>query len=201
MQDVQSRLPEINALEAQAFQAAQTGRDTEAQRLWARILELDPNHVRTLSFLGQRAFRAGDMPSARVAFQRIVDVDGSDPHQWIHLAIACRNMKDEPAEESAIRQALTRDPGELVALILRANLLERQGRMHEAVVAYSAAATVAPPLDRVHPELRPAVVEANEKLEKYNRDRGAFLDRYLDAHGKTFGSADLKRFRDAVDIM
>ncbi len=113
MQDVQSRLPEINALEAQAFQAAQTGRDAEAQRLWARILELDPNHVRTLSFLGQRAFRAGDMSSARVAFQRIVDIDGSDPQQWIHLAIACRNLKDEPAEENAIRQALTRDPGEL----------------------------------------------------------------------------------------
>jgi aspartyl/asparaginyl beta-hydroxylase (cupin superfamily) len=201
MQDVQSRLPEINALEAQAFQAAQTGRDAEAQRLWARILELDPNHVRTLSFLGQRAFRAGDMPSARVAFQRIVDIDGSDPQQWIHLAIACRNLKDEPAEENAIRQALTRDPGELVSLILRANLLDRQGRTHEAAVAYSAVAAVAPPLDRLHPELRPAVAEANERVEKYNRDRAAFLDQYLDTHCKTFAGEDLKRFHDSVDIM
>jgi aspartyl/asparaginyl beta-hydroxylase (cupin superfamily) len=201
MQDTDNRLPEINALEAQAFQAAQTGRDADAQRLWKRILELDPNHVRTLSVLGQRAFRAGDMPTARVAFQRIVDIDGSDPHQWIHLAIACRNLKDEPAEESAIRQALTRDPSELVALILRANLLERQGRTHEAAVAYSAAAAVAPPIEQLRPELRPAVVEANERVEKYNRDRGAFLDQYLDAHSNAFAGGDLKRFRDAVDIM
>ncbi len=199
--DVRSRLPEINALEAQAFQAAQTGRDDEAQKLWGRILQLDPNHVRTLSVLGQRAFRAGDMPSARVAFQRIVDVDGSDPHQWIHLAITCRNLQDEPAEETAIRQALTRDPGELVALILRANLLERQGRMHEAAVAYSAAAAVAPPLDSVRPELRPAIVEANERIDQYNRDRGAFLDQYLDAHCTTFAGEDLRRFRDSVDIL
>src|SRR4030095_14368751 len=118
MQDTDNSLPEINALEAQAFQAAQTGRDADAQRLWKRILELDPNHVRTLSVLGQRAFRAGDMPTARVAFQRIVDIDGSDPHQWIHLAIACRNLKDEPAEESAIRQGVTRAPPAHVGPVL-----------------------------------------------------------------------------------
>ncbi|HYR00338.1 MAG TPA: aspartyl/asparaginyl beta-hydroxylase domain-containing protein [Casimicrobiaceae bacterium] len=201
MQDVQNRLREINALEGQAMQAAQTGRNAEAQRLWARILELDPNHVRTLSTLGQRAFRGGDMPTARIAFQRIVDVDGSDPQQWIQLAVTCRNLQDEAAEESAIQQALTRDPGELVALILRASLLERQGRTHEAVVAYSAVAAVAPPLDRLRPELRPAVVEANERVERYNRDRGAFLDRYLDAHCRDFAGEDLGRFRDSVDIM
>ena len=50
--DIRNRLPEINALEAQALQAAQAGRDDEAQRLWGRILELDPNHVRTLSRAG-----------------------------------------------------------------------------------------------------------------------------------------------------
>ena len=201
MQDTQHRLPEINALEAQAFQAARTGRDDEAFRLWSRILELDPNHGRTLSALGQRAFRRGEMTSARAAFQRLVDTDGTDPQQWIHLAITCRNLNDEPAEESAIRQALTREPGDLVALILRANLLERQGRTHEAATAYSAAATVAPPIEQLRPELRPAVLEAQERVEKYNKDRGAFLDRYLDAHFTTFAGENLKRFRDSVDIM
>ncbi len=196
-----TQLPEIDALEAQAVQAARYGREDDALRLWNRILEIDPDHARTLTALGQRAFRRGDMQAARDAFQRIVDVDGADPHQWIHLALACRNLGDEPAEEQAIREALSRDPGELVALLLRANLLERQGKTLQAASAYSAAAAVAPPVEHLRPELRPAVLEAREKLERFNRERGAFLDQYLDAHFRTYAGENLKRFRDSVDIL
>ena len=144
MQNAQVDVAQINALEAEAFRAAQRGREREAVRLWARILEIDPTHVRTLATVGQRAFRQGDMESARAAFQRIVDADGSDAQQWIHLAIACRNLNDEPAHEAAIREALSRDPADLAALILRANLLERRGKTHEAARAYGAIASVAP---------------------------------------------------------
>ena len=201
MQNIQERLPEINALEAQAFRAAQAGREDEATRLWSRILEIDPGHARTLMALGQRAFRQGDMPSARAAFQRLVDTDGSDPQQWIHLAITCRNLNDEPSEESAIQRALSRDPSDLVGLILRANLLERQGKTHQAARAYGAAATVAPPIERLHPELRPAVSQALAHAEKYQKDIGAFLDQYLDPFLTQFAGDNLKRFRDSLDIM
>jgi hypothetical protein len=41
--------------------------------------------------LGQRAFRSGDMASARTLFQRLVEADGSASQQWINLALACQN--------------------------------------------------------------------------------------------------------------
>ena len=129
------RLQEINALEAEAVRAVRTGRDEEANRLWGRILQIDSSHGRTLTALGQHAFRQGDMQSARVAYQRLVDADGSDPRQWINLALACRNLRDEPGEENAIQHALTLDPMDLPALILRGNLLERLGKTHEAARA------------------------------------------------------------------
>ena len=147
-----------------AFRAAQAGRENEAVRLWTRMLEIDPRHITALSGIGQCAFRRGDMQAARAAFQRIVDADGSDAQQWIHLALACLNLKDEPAEENAIRMALSRDSMDLVALILRANLLERQGRKHDAAVAYGAVAGVAPPIDQLRPELRPAVAQARRAI-------------------------------------
>ena len=75
MDNVEERLPEINALEAEAFRAAQAGREDDALRLWNRILELDPRHARTLTALGQRSFRSGDMASARVAFQVLPEQD------------------------------------------------------------------------------------------------------------------------------
>ena len=193
--------PDIDALEAAAVRAAQTGREQEALQLWGRILAINPAHARTLATLGQRAFRQGDMQSARTAFQRIADADGSDAQQWIHLALACRGLNDEAAEESAIQRALNLDPTDLVALILRAHLLERQGKTHEAAVAHGRVAAVAPPLDRLRPELKPAVSRALGELESYNKGYGAFLDQYLEPYLKEHAGENLKRFRDSVDIM
>jgi aspartate beta-hydroxylase len=201
MQNDPAGVAQIAALEAAAVRAAQWGKDAEAASLWGRILEIDPSHPRTLTALGQRAFRKGDLQSARASFQRLADADGSDPEQWINLALACRQLKDEAAEESAIQRALERDPRHLVALILRANLLERQGKTHLAASACVAVAQVSPPLERLHPDLRPAVSHALEYREQYGRELGAFLDQYLDPHYKTFASENLRRFRDSLDIM
>lgn len=193
--------PEIDALEARAMLAAQAGREAEAVQLWTRILELAPNHTRTLNALGQRAFRQGEIPAARAAFQRIVEADGTIPQQWIQLAVACRNLHDEVAEEHAIQNALKIDPRDLVALILRANLLERQGKVHQANQAYGAVAAVAPPLPQLPPDLRPAVSDAIAHLAEYNRDKATFLDSYLDQFYQTFAGENLNRFRTSVDIM
>jgi len=201
MQNNHGAVAEIGVLEAAALRAAQAGNDDEATRLWDRILAIDPNHGRSLTALGQRAFRTGDMAGARAMFQRIADADGRDPQQWIHLAAACRNQKDEAGEEHAIRRALETDPRELVALILRADLLERQGKTHQAAAAYRAVATVSPPIENLRPELRAAVAKALAQTDQYNRDFGAFMDRHLDSTLKEFAGENLKRFRDSVDIM
>jgi aspartyl/asparaginyl beta-hydroxylase (cupin superfamily) len=201
MQNAAAGLSEINVLEAQAARAAQSGRDGEAFSLWTRILQIDPNHGRTLTALGLRAMRLGDFRGARAAFKRLTDCNGSEPQQWVNLALACRQLKDETGEESAIQRALSLDPSELVALLLRADLLERQGKTYQAAMAYGAAATVAPPLDRVHPDLRTAVSHAFAFRQQYDRDFGAFLDRYLEPYGEDVGAGTSKRFRDSLDIM
>ena len=201
MQNRQGAPSDIAALEALAMRAAQAGQEKEAIRLWGRILAIDPNHARSLIALGQVAFRQSDMQTARTAFQRIVDLDGADPQQWIHLALACRGLNDQPAEESAIQRALSLDPTDLAALILRADLLERQGKTHEAAIAHGRVAAVSPPIERLRPELRPAVLRAQAYGENYNKRYGEFLDGYLEQHFAGFAGENLKRFRDSVDIM
>src|SRR5580765_7135522 len=105
-----AQLAQITYLEAAAVRAANSGRDAEANALWGRILEIDPGHERTLTTLGQHAFRTGNFQFARAAFRRLVDADGADPERWINLALACRQVKDEAAEQTAIQQALVLDP-------------------------------------------------------------------------------------------
>ena len=201
MHEAQGKSVEIEAFEAEAVRAAHSGREQDALRLWRKILELDPNHVRTLTAVGRQAFKKGDMQSARKVFQRVVDSDGSDSQQWLHLALACRDLRDEPAEENAIRQALSIDPTDLLALILRANLFERQGKIHEAATVHRAITSVSPSVDRLRAELRPAVAHAFEASQKYSADLGTFLDQYLDPYLNGLAGENLKRFRDSLDIM
>ncbi len=150
---------------------------------------------------GQRAFRSDDLAAARAAFERVVELDGKDPRQWIHLALACQGLKDEAGEEAAIAKALALDPLELVALMLRASLLERQGRRHEAARAHGAVAVVAGPPERLHPDLRPAALHAGRFRDAYNQELGAFLDQRLESGLAAFAGEDLRRFRDSVDIL
>jgi aspartate beta-hydroxylase len=201
MQGSPPRLQEIAALETQAARALQAGREDEAVRCWKRMVDIEPKYVPALIALGQHAFRRGDMAGAHAACKRVVEADGSDPQQWVSLAVTCKAIKDEPGEEAAIQQALTVDPGDLLALIMRANLLERRGRVHEAGAAYGAVATVAPPMERLHPDIASSVAHAISFRDAYNKRCAAFLEQHLDAQFQQFAGEDLRRFRDSVDIM
>lgn len=192
---------EISALEAQAARAVQSGREGEAAGIWGRILQLDPRHAPSLAGLGQIAFRRGDLQAARTAFERLVEADGRDPQQWVHLALACQGLKDEQAEEAALTRALSVDPSDLLALILRGNLHERRGRKHDAARAYGAAATVAPPPERLHPDLRPSLAHAIAFKRQYDQECAAYLDDFLSRAGEGHAGADLRRFRDSLDIL
>jgi aspartate beta-hydroxylase len=201
MQGNQPRSQEIAALETQAVRALQAGREEEALRCWNRMVEIDPGHVPALKALGQHAFRRGDMAGAHAACKRVVEADGSDPQQWVSLAVTCKALKDDQGEEAAIQKALTVDPSDLLALIMRANLLERRGKEHEAAAAYGAVAAVAPPGSRLHPDLAPSVAYAMSYRDAYNKRCGAFLEQHLDAQFRQFAGEDLRRFRDSIDIM
>lgn len=201
MQNKQTAAQEIIVLEAEAARALQLGREQDTLNFWGRILAIDPNHGRTLSAIGQHAFRKGNLDAARTAFQRVVDTDGTDPQQWISLALVFQNLKDEAGEEKSIAHALTVDPSDLLALIMRGNLLERQGKTHLAAQAYGAAATVSPPAERLDPSLLQAVTHAATYRNRYDDDCGKFLAAYLDPVYKQHSGENLKRFRDSLDIM
>ena len=197
----QAAAAEIEAIELQAARAAQAGREEEATRQLERIRVLAPRHATALAALGQSAFRKGDAATARAMFQRLVDTGGAEAQHWIHLALACRGVKDEQGEEEAIRRALSIDPSDLVGLIMRGNLLERQGKTHQAATAYGAVANVSPPMERLHPELRPAVSKAIAYRDRYNQQCAAFLDGHLETHYKAVAGERVDRFNDALDIM
>jgi aspartyl/asparaginyl beta-hydroxylase (cupin superfamily)/Tfp pilus assembly protein PilF len=191
---------EIAELEQRALRAAQAGRWQEAHEGWRRLLALAPGHPRALDAVGDHAFRRGDLALARECYEKLVQVDGRDPQQWVNLAIVRQRLGDQKGEEEALKGALTADPMDLLALLLKGDLLDRHGRTHEAARAYGAAAAVAPPMERLHPDLRPAVAKAAAYQRDYTQRLAAFLDERLAEHGRAHSGDELRRFRESIDI-
>lgn len=192
---------ELKALEAQASQAEMSGRLDEAARTWERIVASVPTHAPALFSLGQYALRKDDPTRAREWLEKLVKVDGRDPQQWLSLAVACQGAKDEAGEEEALQGALTVDPSDLLALILRGNLYERQGKAHDAARLYGAVAAVAPPADRLHPDLRASVGHAIQYRDGHLKRYGEFLDGHLEPHLRDLPAPEARRFREAVDLL
>jgi aspartyl/asparaginyl beta-hydroxylase (cupin superfamily) len=192
---------EIARLESLAVQAHRAGRIAETESLWLRILAIDPHHVRTLTAMGQHAFRRQDFQAALKAFKTVTVSSGTDPQDWINLALAYQQLRDEANESDAIEQALKRDPMHLLALLLKGSLHERQGKRHDAARAFGAASTVSPPLEHLSPELRPSIEHARRFKVEYDRQCAEFLDAALAPAYGEHTSGEVKRFRDSVDIM
>lgn len=201
MQTPQSLAQHIAALEAQAVALTQHGKDEDAALLWAQILESNPVHARALITLGKRACKYGDLATGRRIFDRLTTAEPGNRQAWVNLAVVCRAQKDVPGEERAIERALAAEPYDLVSLILRADFLERQGERHKASAAHGVVASLAPPLEQLPADLRPAVEHALQFREQYQRDYGQFMDEFLESHYRAHGGEKLQRFRDSVDIM
>ncbi len=192
---------ETAALERLAVDAMQSGRQQDALVAWARVVSVQPDHAVALTQLGQAAFKQGDFATARKVFERAAAADGSKPRHWINVALACQQTKDDAAEEAALFKALAVDPQDLLALVLRGAMFERQGKAGQAAAAYGAAATVSPPLDRLSPELRPAVTHAMNYRAQHQQSLTKFVDGVLEPHFKDCDDKALERFRLSVDIL
>ena len=191
----------IAALEAELGQAIRAGNGNRASQLWQCIHDVAPDHPGALQALAQRAFARQDMAGARILLERLVRVDGRDPGQWLNLAVVCQAQGDEGGEEAALHGALVADPQDLLALLLKGCLLERQGKPHDAARLFGAAAAVAPPLTDLDPQLRPLMERANAFRDDYNRRFSAHIDEHLAPLLRDMQGEDIGRFRDSVDIM
>ncbi len=192
---------EIAQYEAQATRAVDSAQHNIAIRAWEKILSLEPNHVPTLAKVGKFAIGSGDFLSAQRAFQRIAEIDPTNSQHWVNLAIACKGLKDNVGEELAITAALMVDPMDLLSLLMRGSVLERQGKRNKAAAAYGAAATVAPAFHLLHPDLRPSLEYAMQYKDAYDQEFASFLDQHLQVQYDKYHGENLARFRESVDIM
>nr|WP_294524170.1 tetratricopeptide repeat protein [uncultured Rhodopila sp.] len=130
---MQARSSEIGALFAGALQHQRAGRLDEADRLYSRILELDPCHADSLHLLGVIAHKSGRNESALDMIRRAIAINPAIPSYHSNLGNLLLNQV--LAEEAAAchRRAVELKPDYAETLNQRGKELRKLQRPAEAL--------------------------------------------------------------------
>jgi aspartate beta-hydroxylase len=158
-----------------------------------------PADLQAIARSGIAALNRGDFGGARAAFERIVASGRADASIYLGLAYACAGLDDGAASLAAVDKALLLEPGDLRALLFKADYLDRTGDTKSASFFYQSAVNSAPPAAQLTPELRSEIARAQAMCRGYLGQFESFLAEELSRRGLA-GQAG-GRFQQSLDIL
>jgi aspartyl/asparaginyl beta-hydroxylase (cupin superfamily) len=185
---------QIRALIDAVDRADQAGNRGEAERALAQARAAAPDHPGVLNVAGMRALLDGDAGAARPLLERAAALDPASPMLWLNLALAHRELNDEAAERDALEQALAAGPRFFPALLHKARLFERQGKLKQAAYMYHAFLCCVPAGVQQPPAVRSAMEHANKVLRHNDAALEAFLQPRVDKARARHDGTRLERF-------
>ncbi|HET7366219.1 MAG TPA: aspartyl/asparaginyl beta-hydroxylase domain-containing protein [Burkholderiales bacterium] len=130
----------------------------------------------------------------REFLERVIAAGQADASTYIGLARACAAQRDHRAALAAVDRALTLQPRNLVALIIKADQLAAIGDERAASAFYRAAVKNAPAAHEMPAELREQVARAAAMCERYTAAFETYLRQRLPAR-------ESSRFSESLDIL
>lgn len=183
----------IRGLVQQAEKAAAAGQRDEAQGLLARAQTVAPEHPLVLNACAIDLLQAGNAAGARELLQRAAARDAGNPALWMNLATALRALDLRDEEEKALQSVLAIEPRNLFALLQKAELLVRRGKVKAAATVYQQALQVLTPNARLPNVLREPLQRAFDAVRHNDQALTAHLDRVLAGTRSTHADSELER--------
>jgi len=181
--------------------ADQAGNRAEAERALARAQSMAPEHPGVLNAAGMRALVGGDPRTALPLLEQAAALDASSPLLWVNVALANRELADDSAEREALEKALALDPRYFPALLHKARLFERQGKLKAAAAMYNAFLACLPPEVQPPPSVQAEIRHANDVLRESARALEAFLQPRLEPLRLRFAGERFDRFDACLQLM
>lgn len=115
------------------------GRLAEADALYRRALQLDPEHTDSLHFLGVLSLQGGRADEAASLFGRALSLDPDNPALHYNVAGSCRALGQQEEAVAHYRRAIQLRPGYQAAHNNLGLLLHELGRLGDAAEAFQKA--------------------------------------------------------------
>jgi len=149
------------------------------------------------------ALRQRRFEPARDALQRLLGEAPALVEGWMLLAMAQRALGDGDGELQALHGALSANPYDLFALLVKGDCLERLGRTDDALRAHRAACQVAAQTDveALGTEVQRMLRHADAMVRQSQRSLAQSLDALVAQEGDALRGAARDRFVQAVDLL
>ena len=125
----------------------------QAEFLYRRILELDPQHVGSLNYLGVLSCQCGAVAPGIEYFQQAIALQPQDANLYNNLGNAFQTQKRYEAALKQYELAMELSPDNLTSLINIANLYKTIKRNTDSEAAYRRALELKPDAEEVHFQL------------------------------------------------
>jgi hypothetical protein len=165
----------------------------------AGIVSGAPIDARALAQAALAALREGRHPEARRMFEQLAAGGRADSIVYLGLAYACLGTGDTRASLSATERVLALEPGNLRALLLKADHLARSGDPRAAASHYQAVVTAAAAQGPLPPDLAREVARAQSMCQRHAGQFEATLRQRLSPLGLDDVAAE--RFAQSLDIL
>jgi tetratricopeptide (TPR) repeat protein len=172
----------------------QAGRIAEAQRLYQRILSIDPGHAEALHLFGLLAYRVGQLETAIALIRAAIQQRPAQAPYHFNLGVVLHKHGKLAEAQDAYRQALRLDSSSVEAHCNLGNVLREQGRLEEAVACYQRAVRIRADYVEAHNNLGAALNELGQFDEAVGAFRRALAlnPRHAEAHSN-LGAALLEQ--------
>lgn len=134
----------------QAIALHQQGRLQQAQALYERVLQAQPQHVPSLQMLGTAAVQTGKFPAAVDWYTRAIRLQPESPELHAQVGFALQELGQLAAAVEAYDRALALNPRQADTCNNRGVALQRQMRLDEAIASYDQAIALRPGYAEAH---------------------------------------------------
>ncbi len=193
--------PQIQTLLDAAIHAQRSGDVAGARRGYDAVLLADAENPHALNSLGMIALDAREFGKAEALFRRAVAADPREPALWMNVAKAQRLQGNDAAERASLDAALALDQRHFMALLRKAELLERLEDRGGAAQAWTGVVALAAQAGDLPPSIGDAVRHGQAFLAGHADALGAALDAGLAGAREGLSRQELRRFDAALDVM
>jgi aspartate beta-hydroxylase len=192
---------DVQKLLAAAAQARQRGNASEAARLFGQVIAADPANPHAHNALGMLAMDSGQLAEAEGHFRRAVAGDPKEPALWLNVAKAQRLRGDDDGELASLDAALSLDQRHFMALLRKAELLERTGRRGAAAQCWSGVVMLAEQAGQLPPGIAEAAAHGRAFVAAHRDALGTAMADGLEVARAGLAPQDLRRFDACVETM
>ena len=129
--------------------------------LYRQVLDRNPRFWRSNYNLGFACYKTGDFDAAEDYLQRAIQIDSSDPDQFIYLALTEFQRKKFPQAEASARQAIARNSQTRGYHFIFGLITEAEGDRKEAIAAFRTELAIYPQNSSAQTELKKLVDTAS----------------------------------------